>query len=861
MNVIKRNGTRQEVKFDKITERIKKLSNGLDVNVIKIAQNVCAGLKNDITTKELDELACQTAMGMSLTHPDYMTLAARIGISNLHKETPKTFSEAMEKLYKNIDYQKTKRSLISEELYSIVQKHKKKLNDMIDNNRDYNIDYFGLMTLKRAYLMKANTFTNNTLRSFIIERPQYTFLRVAIGIHGDDLVNIERTYMMLSFKDAIHATPTLFHAGTPRPQMSSCYLLQLKDDSVDGIYKTITDCAKISKYAGGIGVAIHNVRGKGSYIRGTNGFSNGLMPMLKVFDTTSRYIDQGGGKRNGSFAVYLEPWHTDVYDFLEAKRNQGAEQQRARNLFYALWIPDLFMKRVKENGNWTLMCPDKCPNLWKVYGEEFEKLYTSYEQKKMGKTIKARDLWNTIIDSQIETGLPYMVYKDAVNRKSNQKNVGIIKSSNLCTEIVEYTDENESAVCNLASLGLPNFVDPVEIHSLVIYGIPGCKGCTLAKEFLKRQNIPYTYLNAVDHYAYLKRYSSKLFPLIELNNVFIGGYRELIEVVRPMFNYKRLFETTRLLTYNLNKIIDRNFYPTPETKTSNLRHRPIGIGVQGLADVFIKMNYRYDSPEARELNKNIFETIYFAALTKSCEIAKIDGPYSTFEGSPLSEGKFQFDLWNETNAKPFKVSNRYDWGLLRKEINKYGVRNSLLIAPMPTASTSQILGNNECFEPYTSNVYLRRTLAGEFIVINKHLIKMLNRIGLWNELMKQKIMYYKGSVQYIPEIPKDIRDLFKTSWELKQKVLIDLAIDRGHYICQSQSLNIFAENPTYDLLTKIHFYGWKNGLKTGSYYIRSKAASHFQRFTIDPNLEKQFKQEQRRIITENEKKECISCSG
>ncbi len=859
MYVIKRDGKRQLVQFDKITKRISQLSYNLTVNSILIAQKVCGGLKDNITTKELDELACQISMNLSLTHPDYMVLAARIGISNLHKETKPVFSEAMTQLYNNVDHHKVKRPLLDESIYKFIIENKNELDEMIKHERDYNIDYFGLMTLKRAYLMKANILENNKLRSFIVERPQYMFLRVAIGIHGDDLKSILQTYEMLSCKDAIHATPTLFHAATKRPQMSSCYLLQTKDDSVTGIYKTITDCAKISKYAGGIGVAIHSIRGKGSYIRGTNGFSNGLMPMLKVFDTTSRYIDQGGGKRNGSFAMYLEPWHTDVKDFLEAKRNQGSEQQRARNLFYALWIPDLFMKRVQENSHWTLMCPDECPGLWKVYGEEFEKLYIFYEKKGLGKKIQARDLWNTIIDSQIETGLPYMTYKDAVNRKSNQKNVGIIKSSNLCTEIVEYTDDKESAVCNLASLGLPNFVEKPGITSLVIYGIPGCKGCTLAKEFLKRYDIPFEYKDAVKYYQYLRKYSSKLFPLIEMNGAFIGGYRELIEAVRPTFNYKRLFETTQILTTNLNKIIDRNFYPTPETKVSNLRHRPIGIGVQGLADVFILLNRAYDSPEARQINKNIFETIYYAALSRSCEIAQRDGPYSTFKGSPLSEGKLQFDLWDDKIEHSSEL--KYKWERLRTSIKLFGVRNSLLVAPMPTASTSQILGNNECFEPYTSNIYLRRTLAGEFIVINKHLIKILNNMGLWNDLMKQKILYYKGSVQHIPEIPQDVRDLFKTAWEIKQKVLLDLSIDRGHYICQSQSLNIFAENPTYKLLTNIHFYGWKNGLKTGSYYIRSKAASHFQRFTIDPTLEKQFKEQQRKLIEENDKKECIACSG
>ncbi len=1156
MFVQKRNGKLEEVYFDKITARIKKQAVGLTVNVIKVTQQVSAQLINGIKTSQLDRLTCQICMSLSLNNPDYIKLASNIFVSNLQKSTPNTFSDAMELLYNNIDIIKNSSPLISEELYKISMLYKTELNNMINNNNDYLLNYFGLKTLERAYLMKTNYINEkNKLSSKVVETPQYMFMRVAIGIHGLDISRVEETYTLLSNQYFIHATPTLFNAGTPRPQMSSCYLLYNSSDSVHGIYKTITDCAKISKFAGGIGVAIHNVRAKGSYIRGTNGISNGIMPMLKVFDSTSRYIDQcfhpttllfteggmkkivdiklgekvithdnsfkpvtkllrheysgdvctindimvtpehpfyaikyetnmkfviennlakptyiqakdltethliiyplpnyinnqnrwgvddcfmygillrhvyiqnkkcslpskkkymefvlqyfmklsvqysnlnedyiifeldnlpisykylynsnkekriptellslplvntkaiidgytfvtkkltftssilarqfrylllrfgkltiadqyneelkidkktevfihnntlyvpikkfrkkkysgilcdleidtnhnyltevglvhnGGGRRNGSFAMYLEPWHADIIDFLEARRNQGAEEERARNLFYGLWIPDLFMKRVEQNAKWTLMCPDRCKGLMNVYGEEFEKLYESYEHKNMGvKTVNARDIWNEIINSQIETGMPYMAYKDAANRKTNQKNVGVIKSSNLCVEIMEYTDDKETAVCNLASIGLPKFVTYTNIpyKTIKVYSISDCNYCKLAKGLLTELNYNFIEINCDDpqkRNEFKQTYNT--FPQIMWDDVCIGGYTELLQEVRPTFDFYKLMNISRVITRNLNRIIDKNFYPLPETKTSNFRHRPIGIGVQGLADVFLLMKYPFESKEARELNKKIFETIYYGSLVESHQLAIENGPYSTFKGSPLSKGKFQFDLWNDS----FKTTGLYNWNTLRQNIMRDGVRNSLLIALMPTASTSQIMGNNESMEAYTSNMYVRRTLAGEFIVINKHLIKHLISMGIWNELMKKKLMYYKGSVKYIPEIPAFTKELFKTSWEMKQKGLLDLSIDRAHYVCQSQSLNIFIENPTYTRLTKIHFYGWKNGLKTGSYYIRSKAASHFQRFTIDPKLEEQFKQEKLKELKEQEKKVCLTCSA
>jgi ribonucleoside-diphosphate reductase alpha subunit len=677
-------------------------------------------------------------------------LASRIAVSNLHKETKKTFSEVMYDLYHYID-PKTgqKASLLAEDVYNVVMENKDVLDSSIIYDRDFRYDYFGFKTLTRSYLMKLN--------GRIAERPQQMLMRVSLGIHKTDVQAAIKTYNLMSEGWFTHATPTLFNAGTPKPQMSSCFLLTMKEDSIEGIYDTLKSCAQISQSAGGIGLAIHDIRATGSYIKGTNGTSNGIVPMLRVFNDTARYVDQGGGKRKGSFAMYIEPWHADVFDFLDLKKNHGKEEQRARDLFYALWIPDLFMKRVKENGDWTLMCPHECPGLSETHSAEFEALYTKYEKEGKGrKTIKAQDLWFKILESQIETGTPYMLYKDAANAKSNQQNLGTIKSSNLCTEIIEYTAPDEVAVCNLASIALPKYVTE-----------------------------------------------------------------------NGTFDHDKLFEVTYQATLNLNKIIDENYYPVEEAKNSNLRHRPIGLGVQGLADAFIMMGFPFESEEARALNREVFETIYYASMTASKDLAKINGPYETFEGSPVSKGVFQFDMWGVT------PSSRWEWDVLKEEVKTHGVRNSLLLAPMPTASTAQILGNNECFEPYTSNIYTRRVLSGEFIIVNKHLLKDLVREGLWNKDMRQKIVAANGSIQNINEIPQRLKDLYKTAWEISQKAIIDQAADRGAYICQSQSLNIFMENANFGKLTSMHFYGWEKGLKTGMYYLRTKAATDAIKFTID----------------------------
>lgn len=771
MYVIKRDGRKEAVKFDKITARIKKLCYGLDpiVDPVVVAMKVIEGLKDGITTAELDEMASRISASMSTQHPHYSLLASRIAVSNLHKTTEKSFTATVEKLYRYIDPKTNEPApLIADDIYEIVQANSEILDSTIIHDRDFGYDYFGFKTLERSYLLKIN--------GKIVERPQHMLMRVALGIHKDDIESVIKTYELMSERWFTHATPTLFNAGTPKPQMSSCFLVQMKDDSIDGIYDTLKQCAKISQSAGGIGISIHNIRAKGSYIRGTNGTSNGIVPMLRVFNDTARYVDQGGGKRKGSFAIYLEPWHADIEDFLELKKNHGKEEQRARDLFYALWVPDLFMKRVKENGTWTLMCPNECPGLSDVYGEEFEKLYTRYEAEGKGrKTIKAQDLWFKILESQIETGTPYMLYKDACNEKSNQKNLGTIKSSNLCTEIIEYTAPDEVAVCNLASIALPKFV--------------------------------------------------------------IDG----------KFDFNKLFEVTYQVTRNLNRIIDHNYYPVPEAKKSNLRHRPIGIGVQGLADAFIMLRYPFESEEARQLNKDIFEAIYYAALTASKDLAKEEGPYETYEGSPISQGLFQFDLWG------VKPSDRWEWETLREEIKQYGVRNSLLIAPMPTASTSQILGNNECFEPYTSNIYKRTTLSGEFIVINKHLLKDLVKLGLWNDTMKQRIINDNGSIQNIEEIPQNLKELYKTAWEIKQKTIIQMAAERAPFIDQSQSLNVFMEQPTFGKLTSMHFFAWENGLKTGMYYLRSRGAADAIKFTVD-------KQAIQKPMTEEEKAAQVACS-
>lgn len=760
MLVVKRDGRRESVKFDKITARIDKLSYGLDsgfVEPIDVAKKVIEGLYDGVSTQDLDNLAAEIAATMTVSHPDYAKLAARIAISNMHKTTSKSFSNTMKRLYTYVDPKTNENApLISKEIYGIIKKNAATLDSTIIYDRDFSYDYFGYKTLERSYLMKID--------GKIVERPQHMLMRVAVGIHGEEIDKVIETYNLLSEKWFTHATPTLFNAGTPKPQLSSCFLLTMKDDSIDGIYDTLKQCAKISQSAGGIGLSIHHVRAKGSYIKGTGGVSNGIVPMLRNFDMTARYVDQGGGKRKGSFAIYMEPWHADIFDFLDLKKNHGKEEMRARDLFYALWIPDLFMERVENNEDWTLLCPNECPGLADVYGDEFKKLYEKYEREGKGRrTVKAQDLWFEVLESQIETGTPYMLYKDSANKKSNQKNLGTIKSSNLCTEIIEYTAPDEVAVCNLASIALPKYV-----------------------------------------------------------NDETGKY-----------DFQKLYDVTYVATKNLNRVIDVNYYPVEEAKNSNMRHRPIGLGVQGLADAFIKMGMPFESEEARQLNKDIFETIYFAAMTASKDEAIVDGPYETFKGSPVSKGIFQYDMWGVTPE-----SGLWDWDSLKKEVKKHGVRNSLLVAPMPTASTSQILGNNECFEPYTSNIYTRRTLSGEFIVVNKHLMKDLIKLGIWNESMKNKLIAAKGSVQSIPEIPQQIKDLYKTVWEISQKAIIDMSADRGAYICQSQSLNIHIQDPNFGKMTSMHFYAWKKGLKTGMYYLRSRAAADAIQFTVDKSAAK-----------------------
>lgn len=757
MLVIKRDGRHETVKFDKVTARIEKLSYGLDMRFVQpfeVARKVIEGIYDKVQTTELDNLAAETAASLTTRHPDYAVLAARIAISNLHKTTSKSFSNTITRLYQYLDPKTGENaSLISREAYEVVKKNANILDSSIIYDRDFGYDYFGYKTLERSYLLK--------LDGKVVERPQHMLMRVAVGIHLDNIDAVLETYNLLSERWFTHATPTLFNAGTPKAQLSSCFLLTMQEDSIDGIYDTLKQCAKISQSAGGIGVAIHNIRATGSYIKGTNGTSNGIIPMLKVYNDTARYVDQGGGKRKGAFAVYLEPWHADVVDFLQLKKNHGKEELRARDLFYALWIPDLFMQRVEANEEWSLFCPNEAPGLSDCYGAEFEALYHKYElEGRARKVIKAQDLWFEILEAQTETGTPYMLFKDHANKKSNQKNLGTIKSSNLCTEIMEYTSRDEVAVCNLASIALPKFV------------------------------------------------------------------------INGKFEHKKLMEVTGQITRNLNRIIDINYYPVPEAERSNLRHRPIGIGVQGLADTFIKLRMPFDSEEARRLNEDIHETIYYGAMQASMELAKKDGPYETWKGSPVSEGIFQFDMWGVSPK-----SGRWDWDTLRSEVIQHGVRNSLLVAPMPTASTSQILGNNECFEPYTSNIYTRRVLSGEFIVVNKHLLKDLVDLGLWNEGMKNKLIEANGSVQNITEIPQNIKDLYKTVWEISQKTIIDMSADRGAYICQSQSLNIHIKDPNFGKLTSMHFYAWKKGLKTGMYYLRTKAAADAIKFTVEKQAE------------------------
>ncbi len=753
MFVIKRDGKTETVKFDKITARVEKLCYSLNpalVDPIDVAKKVIEGLYDGVTTSELDNLAAETAASLTTKHPDYALLASRIAVSNLHKNTMKSFSGTMRKLHEYVDRKTGKNaSLIADDVWEVIEQNAELLDSTIIYDRDFGFDYFGFKTLEKSYLLK--------IEGQIVERPQHLFMRVSVGIHKQDIESAIKTYHLMSERWFTHATPTLFNAGTPKAQMSSCFLLTMKDDSIEGIYDTLKQTAKISQSAGGIGLSIHNVRATGSYISGTNGTSNGIIPMLKVFNDTARYVDQGGGKRKGAFAIYLEPWHADIFDFLDLRKNHGKEEMRARDLFYALWVCDLFMKRVEADGNWSLFCPHEAPGLADCHGAEFEALYERYEKEgRARKTIKAQELWFAILDAQVETGTPYLLYKDAANSKSNQQNLGTIKSSNLCTEIIEYTAADEVAVCNLASLALPRYV------------------------------------------------------------------------INGQFDHEKLYEVTYQVTLNLNTVIDQNYYPVVEAQNSNLRHRPVGLGVQGLADAFIKLRLPFESAEAQKLNKEIFETIYFAAMTASKDLAIKDGAYETFKGSPLSKGKFQFDLWN---VKP--DSGRWNWDELRTEVVKHGVRNSLLVAPMPTASTSQILGNNECFEPYTSNIYTRRVLSGEFVVVNKFLLHDLVALGLWNSNMKNKIITANGSIQNIPEIPAEIKDLYKTVWEIKMRTIIDMAADRGAYICQSQSLNLFVNQPNASKLTSMHFYAWKKGLKTGMYYLRTQAASQAVQFTVE----------------------------
>ena len=785
MYVVKRSGKKEAVKFDKITSRIRKLCYSLDseyVDPTEVAKKVIIGVYDGVSTSELDNLAAETAAYLATTHPDFAILAARIAVSNLHKNTEKSFSKTMTKLYKYINPKNNQKSpLLSDDVYKIILDNKDILDSSIIYSRDFEYDYFGFKTLERSYLLKLN--------GKVAERPQHMLMRVAVGIHKEDIDAAIKTYNLLSEKWFTHASPTLFNSGTPKPQMSSCFLLSMTDDSIDGIYETLKRCALISQSAGGVGLSIHNIRAKGSYISGTNGVSNGILPMLRVYNDTARYVDQGGGKRKGAFAIYLEPWHADIFDFLDLKKNHGKEENRARDLFYALWTPDLFMRRVKESKNWSLFCPNEAPGLSDCYGEEFEKLYTKYEnENKARKTLPARELWFKILESQIETGTPYMLYKDSANHKSNQKNLGTIKSSNLCTEIIQYTSKDEVAVCNLASIALPKFCN------------------------------------------------------------------------KNQFDYKRLFEVTQTITENLNKIIDLNFYPIKESENSNFRHRPIGIGVQGLADAFILLRMPFESEKAKTLNKNIFETIYFASLKKSMELAKKYGPYSSFKGSPASKGILQFDMWG---IKP--SSSMWDWEELKADIKKHGIRNSLLIAPMPTASTSQMLANNECIEPYTTNIYTRRVLSGEFTIVNKHLMNDLIDLGLWNSRLKDKIILNNGSIQNIEEIPDKIKPLYKTVWEISQKTLIDMAMDRGAFIDQSQSLNLFLQKPDFGKMSSMHFYAWERGLKTGMYYLRTQAAAQAIQFSVDKseldNTDNNEVNMESMICSIENNEECISCGS
>ena len=892
MRVLKRSGSYEDVSFDKILNRIRSLcfseefKNGLNIDETILAQKVVQEIYDGVKTSELDDLSAQNAMSLYSTHPDFKILAGRITVSNLHKNTLNNFSDKIELMYNYVS-NGIKKPLIGDYLYKLVQENKSAIDNAIDYSKDYNYDFFGLKTLEKTYLYKID--------KKIIERPQDMLMRVSLSIHRGNLEKALENYHMMSDHYFTHATPTLYNAGSTREQFASCFLLTMQEDSISGIYKTLGDCAMISKHAGGIGLSIHDIRGTDSYIAGTNGHSNGLVPMLRVFNDTARYVDQGGGKRNGSFAIYLEPWHCDIFEFIELKKNHGNESERARDLFYALWIPDLFMERVKNNEKWSLMCPNECKGLSDVWGEEFNTLYSKYEtEKKYRKQIDARTLWQSILTCQIETGNPYLLYKDSCNKKSNQQNLGTIKSSNLCTEIIEYTSPEETAVCNLASIALKKFVVQKDTSDLelVIYSKPDCVYCQLAEGLCKKKNISYEKNHFTDLTALSGTYPLGVkFPQIYIKKQYgqdyLGGYTELEEYVRPTYDYEKLRIVTKKLTHNLNNIIDYNYYPTKETKRSNLRHRPIGLGVQGLANVFLEFGYSFDSSEARELNDRIFECIYFSSLEASMEISRdreeiikkykqglkqletgfvcngeefvtsgeihdikknyniiseeLDrdeylGTYSSYIGSPMYHGKLQFDLWHKN-----VTDIHWNWSELRDKIKRYGVRNSLLVAPMPTASTAQILGNYECFEPIMSNIYSRRVLAGEYMIMNDYLVEDLISLNLWSKELKDKLILNDGSIQSIKGIPQKIKDKYKTIWEIKQKVIVDMALDRGKFICQSQSMNLFLESPNISTLTSMHFYGWEKGLKTGIYYLRSRPSSKAIQFTIEPD--------------------CVNCSG
>lgn len=833
MYVTKRDGSKEEVSFDKISNRLKILINlketrPLSIDWILLTQKICAGMYSGVKTSEIDEFAAETCASLITTNIEYGHLASRIAISNHHKKTSPSFSETMHNLYHN----NSKKNIITKALYDLVCRHKTKLNQIIDYSRDFDIDYFGFKTLEKSYLLKGP-------EGNVLERPQHLFLRVALGIYGNDIRSAIACYQSLSTKKYIHATPTLFNAGTANGQLASCFLMGIKDDSLNSIYDAIKDCALISKDSGGIGIHISNIRAKGSEIGGGTGISNGIVPMLKVFNNTAKYVDQGGGKRNGSFAIYLEPWHADIRSFLELRKNQGYEDLRARDLFYALWIPDLFMRRVENDEEWTLMCPHVCPGLSDTYGKEFEELYMKYESEGLGVKVRAQDLWFQILESQVETGMPYMLFKDSANEKSNQKNLGVIKSSNLCCEIMEYTSPDETAVCNLASISLSAFVIAPEMTSDIhIESIPNCVYCKLAKQWCERWSFNYTIKEVTP-------IEGEKYPKIHLNGEVIG-FDALRKRYPARYDYESLLKTTREVTRNLNKIIDRTTYPIESARRSNLRHRPIGIGVQGLANVFMMMRLPFDSDEARFINEKIFETMYYGAVQESMTLSKKkeekkkgSGAYSSYNGSPMQQGKFQFDLWKYS---PKEEEPKYDWEELRKDVQEYGIMNSLLISPMPTASTSQILSNNECFEPITSNIYARRTLAGEFILVNKYLQEDLEALGVWNEKAKDSIIANDGSVQHL-EIPQFLKDTYKTVWELSQKTVIDLAVDRGKFICQSQSMNLFIKEAKFETITSMLFYSWKQGLKTGVYYLRTKPQSKTQQFTIAPE------------------QTCVSCSG